>query len=590
MNILPQTATEKPLRKTKIICTLGPASQSEEILRDLLLNGMDCARMNFSHGNHEEQKERLDLFRRVRDELELNTPVMLDTRGPEIRTGNFKEKTLLEKGQTFTIRHDDIDGDQTQMSITYKNLHKDVRPSDQLLLDDGLISLRIQSITENGDIVCLVENSGEISSKKSINVPNIPIQLNFLSDKDINDIRFAIENDYDFIALSFVRSADDVISVRRILEQENASHIGIISKIENQQGVDNLDEILRESDGIMVARGDLGVEIPVQRVPIIQKKIIKECLNAHKIVITATQMLDSMIRNPRPTRAEASDVANAIFDGSTCIMLSGETASGKYPVEALCTMNDIALDTESVVHHWRRFLSAKHDNSNITEAISYATCITAMNIKADAIITVTQSGSTARSISGLHPDVPIISATTNERVHRQLQLYWGVYSFMSPLSDSTDALFELAGSIALKSGLVVEGDTAVITCGVPTGVSGTTNMLKVQTLGNILCSGVSVGSGTASAPALLVTNPYQITSEECQDKIIVTTDINDAILAFLRVAKGAILEQNKYPDQAHTASVTLGIPIIVSANGALSSIKENQEIFIDGKHGIVKPV
>lgn len=579
----------RPARKTKIVCTIGPSCDDPEILRGLLQNGMDCARMNFSHATHEEHLERLNLFRSIRDELGLNVPVLLDTKGPEIRTGEFKDKIMLKKGQTFIIRHQDVVGDAKQMSVSYKDLHKDVNPDDQLLIDDGLVGLRICDINDQNDITCIVENGGEVSSKKSINVPGIPINLPFLSEKDISDIQFAIDHDYDFIALSFVRNAADILLVRKLLEQANASHIGIISKIENQQGVDNIDEIIKESDGVMVARGDLGVEIPVERVPIIQKQIIKRCLKACKIVITATQMLDSMIRNPRPTRAEASDVANAIFDGTSCIMLSGETANGKYPIESLITMDHIALGAENDINYWKRVKEADYHNTTVMESIAYATCTTAMALGAAAIVAVTKAGGTVRSISRSHPQCPIIAATTDPHVNRQLRLYWGVYSYLASEVATTDELFDLATSTAINSGLVHEGEMVVITGGVPVGISGTTNMLKVQMLGNILCLGIGIGKNNALGPAIIVNNPYQMRAEDCKDKIIVARDIDDALLPLLRLAKGVVVERNGHPEQANIAHMTLNIPVIVSTGGAMSVVQDGMGIYIDAVSGIVKP-
>ena len=580
----------RPFRRTKIICTLGPACNDPAIMRELLINGMDCARMNFSHGSHEEHAERLQLFRSIRDELHLNTPVLLDTKGPEIRTGDFDGKVVLEKGQLFAIRHADVMGDATQMSLSYKNLHRDISLGDTILIDDGLVGMTVQEITPTGDIICCIENGGEVSSKKSINIPGVPIKLPFLSKRDIADIHFAIENDYDYIALSFVRDASDVASVRRMLEQKNATHIGLIAKIENQQGVDHIADIIKESDGVMVARGDLGVEIPVEHVPIIQKQIIKHCLRAHKIVITATQMLDSMIRNPRPTRAEASDVANAIFDGTTCTMLSGETANGKYPVESLQTMASIAVDAENNINYWKRVLEAEIGSATIMESISYATCSTAMALHASAIVAVTKAGGTVRSISRFHPQCPIICATTDVRVNRQLRLYWGVYSYLADEVATTDELFELASKTALRSGLVRDGEMVVITGGVPVGISGTTNMLKVQMLGNVLCTGIGIGTQSTNGPAILIQSAYNITAEDCKDKIIVVRDLDESMLPILRLSKGIIVERNNYPDQAHIASVTLHIPVIVSAGGALSVIQDGSGIHMDAASGIVKPV
>lgn len=577
------------MRKTKIICTLGPTCDDPAIMRGLLENGMDCARMNFSHGSHEEHKIRLQLFRTIRDELGLNTPVLLDTKGPEIRTGDFAQPVTLVAGQDFTIRNEDVIGDEKQMSVSFKELHKDVEVGHSILIDDGLVELKINQIDDNGDIHCTVVNGGAVSSKKSINVPGVHVKLPFLSQRDIDDIHFAIDNDYDFIALSFVRDASDILSVRRILEENNAAHIELISKIENRKGLDNIDEIIRETDGVMIARGDMGVEIPVEEVPLAQKLIIRKCLDSYKVVITATQMLDSMIRNPRPTRAEASDVANAIFDGTTCTMLSGETANGKYPIEALKTMASIIKDAESIVHYWKRLQATPFESSTIMEAVSHATCTTAMSLNAAAIATVTKSGSTGRSISRFHPQCPIICATVDPRVNRQLRLYWGVYPYMAREVNSTDELFDLAVETVLKSGIASEGDTVVITGGVPVGISGTTNMLKAQMLGNILCTGKGLSEGIARGQALVVTNPLSLTPESCKNKIIIVRDADDHVLPLLRQAKGMVVEYNNYEEQCAIAGKTLGIPIIALAGGAMRLVQDKDDITIDGNRGLVKP-
>lgn len=577
------------IRKTKIVCTLGPACDDAHILRGLIAGGMDCARMNFSHGSHEEHLKRLNLFRSICREMNTPLPVLLDTKGPEIRCGHFPKPVKLAEGQEYTIRHTDVPGDASQLSVSYKDLHKDVGAGHHILIDDGLVSLLVESVQPNGDIVCTVENGGQVSSKKSINVPGVPIRLPFLSKRDEADILFAIEHDYDFLALSFTRDASDVLAVRRILEQNGSEHIKLIAKIENQQGIDNLDEIIRESDGIMVARGDLGVEIPVEHVPVVQKLIIKKCLDAYKVVITATQMLDSMIRNPRPTRAEASDVANAIFDGTSCIMLSGETAGGKYPLEALHTMASIAVDSESVVHYWKRMHSTEFVDATITDAISHSTCMTAMSLNAKAIITFTKTGITACSISRFHPQCPVICATMDERVERQMRLYWGVYPYYVKEVSSTDELFELAMKTALDSGLAQDGDLVVITAGVPVGVSGTTNMIKAQMLGNILCSGRGVCPGTVSGKVCLVSPANMPSAMQCRDAVIVARDADETVLPLLRQARALVTESDGNAKNAAAAGLALGIPVIVQVGGAMRLLKHADTVTVDGGRGIVKP-
>lgn len=578
------------LRKTKIICTLGPSCDNEEVMRGLMQNGMDCARMNFSHGDHEEHLTRLNLFRKVRDKLSENIPVLLDTKGPEIRTGVFKEKVTFEAGKKVTIKYEDVEGDLKQFSITYKHLHEDLKIGDRVLIDDGLVGLRVEKILPNHDIECIVENGGDVSSKKSINLPGVETNLPFLSPTDISDIKFAVDNGYDYIALSFVRKGSDVATVRRLLDELDGSHISLISKIENQQGIDNIDDIIRESDGVMIARGDLGVEIPVESVPVVQKKLIKKCLDARKIVITATQMLDSMIRNPRPTRAESSDVANAIFDGTSCTMLSGETANGRYPIESLQTMARIAENAEHGVHYWRRMQNNAGGGSTIMEAISSATCNTAMLLNAAAIVTVTKSGGTVRSISHFHPECPIVCGTTDPLVNRQLRLYWGVHSFMVEDVHTSDELFDLAVETALKSGLAKDGDLVVITGGVPVGMSGTTNMLKAQMLGNILATGKGLGEESTTGAAIVINTAHTMHPGDCKGKIVIARDLDEDVLSLLRGCLGVVVERNNFPEQAHIASVTLGVPIIVSAGGIMRLIKDGQQIQIDAKRGIVKPL
>ena len=468
-------------RKTKIICTLGPAVDNEDMIRTLIRTGMDAARFNFSHGSHPEHLQRLNLLKSVRDSMGRPVATILDTKGPEIRIKTFGEKSIsLEAGDTFTLTTRDEVGDQSHVSVTYENLHQELKPGQEVLIDDGLVALRVEEI-QGQDIRCTVENGGALSANKSINIPGVHIQLPALTEKDVADIRFGVENDFDFIAASFVRRAADVQAVRQVLHECGGDDVKIIAKIENQEGVDNIDEILAASDGIMVARGDLGVEIPAARVPILQKKIIRKGLQAGKPVITATQMLDSMMRNPRPTRAEVSDVANAVFDGTSCVMLSGETAGGKYPVEALSAMVEIVEEAEHSIHYWRQFSKQRViPASNINDAITHTCCLTAMDLDAKAILAATNSGRTARMICRFRPACPVAALTMHEKVRRQLSISWGVIPFLTGEVTSTDRIFSLSAEVALKEGLVNIGDTVVITAGVPLGKSGSTNLLKAQ--------------------------------------------------------------------------------------------------------------
>lgn len=476
------------MRKTKIICTLGPASDDPNIIKALICHGMNAARFNFSHGTHEEQLARLNMFTAVRDSIGCPVATILDTKGPEIRICSFQSKSIeLQTGDTFTLTTEEVMGNQSRVSVTYANLHEEINIGQQILIDDGLVGIQLEKI-QGKNIVCSVTNGGTLSSNKSINIPGVHIQLPSLTEKDIADIRFGIENDFDFIAASFIRKASDVKAIRDILNTYGGEKIRIIAKIENQEGVDNLDEIIAAADGIMVARGDLGVEVPAAQVPILQKHMIHKCLLAGKLVITATQMLDSMIRNPRPTRAEVSDVANAVFDGTSCVMLSGETASGKYPLEALTAMDSIVTETENSMDFWGLMKQCLDPAQNfafdINDAITHSCCLTARDLKAVAILTTTNSGHTARMISRFRPACPIAALTMHEKVRRQLAANWGVIPFLTGEVTSTDRIFSLCSEVALKEGIAQYGDTIVITAGVPLGQSVSTNLIKAHLICN----------------------------------------------------------------------------------------------------------
>jgi pyruvate kinase len=473
------------MRKTKIVCTIGPSSESLENTKKLIMAGMNVARLNFSHGDFEEHGRRIKNIREASRELNKTVAILLDTKGPEIRTGKLAVEPIeLVQDEYITLTTEEILGDKDRISITYKDLPSDVQPGSTILIDDGLIGLTVVEV-EGTEIKCRIVNGGTIKSKKGVNVPGVAISLPGITEKDANDIVFGIEQGIDFIAASFVRKASDVKEIRELLAKHNAEHIQIISKIENQQGVDNLDEILEASDGLMVARGDLGVEIPAEEVPLVQKRMIEKCNVAGKPVITATQMLDSMQRNPRPTRAEASDVANAIFDGTDAIMLSGETAAGKYPVESVLTMSRIAEKAESALNYREIFLKQRiAQETTITEAISQSVAISALDLNAKAIISSTESGHTARMVSKYRPEAPIIAVTTQERTLRRLALTWGVTPVPGKTATSTDEMFENSLKGGLQSGLVKPGDLVVITAGVPLGQSGSTNLVKVSQIPN----------------------------------------------------------------------------------------------------------
>lgn len=471
------------MRKTKIICTMGPATESMEVLEALADAGMNVARFNFSHGDHAEQERRMNALKTVREKKSLPIAILLDTKGPEIRVKDFKEgRVELKRGQQFTLTTSDILGDENRVAITCDELYKDVSVGTIVLLDDGLISMQVVAI-EGTDIICEVHNDGVVSNHKGINIPGVHLSLPYMSEKDRDDILFGIDMDVDLIAASFVRTKEDVLEIRRLLEENGGRGISIISKIENDEGVKNIDEIIEVSDGIMIARGDMGVEIPMEEVPVIQKMIIKKVYAAGKQVITATQMLDSMMKNPRPTRAEVTDVANAVYDGTSAIMLSGETAAGAYPVESLETMVRIAERTERDIDYRKRFFTLERDaNPDITDAICHATCTTALDLGARAILTVTKSGYAARMISRYRPQSDIIACTMSGRVARQLNLSWGIQPIVIEERNHVLDLFNHAVECSKMHGCVKEGDTVVITSGVPLGCSGTTNMIKVATV------------------------------------------------------------------------------------------------------------
>ncbi|MEI6603298.1 MAG: pyruvate kinase [Clostridia bacterium] len=472
------------MKKTKIICTVGPATDAPEVLEELMRNGMNVARLNFSHGEYAEHQSRIDQIKALRERLQIPIAILLDTKGPEIRIRDFEAgKVELVEGQEFTLTTDDVMGNSSHVSVSVKTLHEELKPGMRVLISDGLIELIVKSV-EGHDILCTVMNDGELGNRKSINIPNVHINMPYVSKKDRDDLLFGIKNDIDFVAASFMRSKHDALKIREILDDNGGKDIHIIAKIENSKGIENVDEILKVCDGLMIARGDMGVEVPIEDLPSIQKKLIKKCFSAGKISITATQMLDSMIRNPRPTRAEATDVANAIYDGTSAIMLSGETAIGDYPVEALEMMVRIAEKTEDNIHYRTRFHAStvKMENT-ITNAIGHATCMTAFDLDVTAILTVSSSGHTARTISKFRPDKPIVCATLIEKTRLQLALSWGVYPIKSELKNTTDELFRHAVNRALEEGFVVCGDIVAITAGAPMGVSGTTNILKVHIVG-----------------------------------------------------------------------------------------------------------
>jgi len=471
-------------KKTKIVCTLGPATDDDAVLRDMIAAGMDVARINFSHGEYAEHDRRIKQLMRIRGESNAPIALMLDTKGPEIRLKTFKTgSAAIEVGQKFTLTTEDVEGDEKHVSVTYPELLTIAKKGMSIMIDDGNVEMKVDRI-EGKNVVCTVINGTLLKNNKSINLPGVNLPMPYISKRDLADIKFGIEHGFDFIAASFVRTADDVRDLRRVLKRNKGDKIKIIAKIENRQGVDNIDEILRVSDGIMVARGDMGVEIPFEELPYIQKLLIRKTFGAGRMVITATQMLESMIDHPRPTRAEMTDIANAVYDGTSAVMLSGETAVGAFPAQAVSTMSRIISYTESNIDYVQHFgIHISAIEKNVTNAISHAACTTALDIQAIAIVTVTESGETARMISKFRPPCPIIGCATDEQTRRQLNLSWGVTPLLSEKMTNTDDLFANAVKHALKSGIVKKGDLVVLTAGVPVGVSGTTNIIKVATAG-----------------------------------------------------------------------------------------------------------
>ena len=578
------------MRKTKIICTLGPSTDKEGVLRDLIANGMNVARFNFSHGSHEEHLGRLEKLKALREELGKPVAALLDTKGPEIRLKDFKNGVEnLVAGQTFTLTTRDVEGTNEICSITYKDLPMDVEPNGTIMLDDGLIKLQIQTVNDT-DIVCTVLNNGKIKNKKGVNVPGVHLSMPYMSQRDKDDIIFGIQQGYDFIAASFVRTAQDVYDIRNLLNQYD-SNIRIIAKIENREGVNNIDSILAAADAVMVARGDLGVEIDFTELPGIQKTIIDRSFSFGKPIVTATQMLDSMIVNPRPTRAEISDVANAIYDGTSAIMLSGETAAGAYPVEALKTMSAIAERTEQENHARFVPLTENTGKISVSDATAHAACLTAKDVNAAAIVTVSESGNTARLLSKYRPKQPIIACVMDEQVQRQLSLSWGITSLLMGPAHSTDELIEMSTALAEKNGYLHNGELAVVTAGVPVGVSGTTNMIKIHMVGNCLATGVGVGpenNDVASGKACVCRTMDEVRAKFKPGMVLVVPSTSNEMLSFVRDAAALVVEEPGLNSHAAIAGKALLKPTVVGAAGATSHIRDGLMVAVDCAHGSVQ--
>ncbi|THE14739.1 pyruvate kinase [Bacillus timonensis] len=578
------------MRKTKIVCTIGPASESIEKLVALANAGMNVARLNFSHGDFEEHGARIKNIREASKITGKNIAILLDTKGPEIRTNTMENGAIeLVEGSNITISMEEVVGTPEKFSITYPGLIDDVHPGSRILLDDGLIGLEVVEVShQNREILTKVLNSGTLKNKKGVNVPGVSVNLPGITEKDAKDIVFGVQQDVDYIAASFVRRASDVLEIRELLEENNGKNIQIIPKIENQEGVDNIDEILEVSDGLMVARGDLGVEIPAEEVPLVQKDLIKKCNAAGKPVITATQMLDSMQRNPRPTRAEASDVANAIFDGTDAIMLSGETAAGSYPVEAVQTMHNIASRAEEALVH-REILSqrSKISGTTITDAIGQSVAHTALNLDVSAIVTPTESGHTARMISKYRPKAPIIAVTASESTTRKLSLVWGVYPQTGNVAKSTDEMLDNSVDVALGTGIIKPGDLVVITAGVPVGERGTTNIMKIHVVGNTVANGQGIGRKTAFGKVVVAHNSEEAAVKMYDGAILVTPATDRDMVKYVEQASALITEEGGLTSHAAVVGLSIGIPVIVGVEKATTLLKDGQDITVDSARGVI---
>lgn len=577
------------MKKTKIVCTIGPASESAEILEQLIEAGMNVARLNFSHGDHDEHLVRIKRIREISKKLGKPIGIMLDTKGPEIRTHKMADGIVnIAKGDSIRISMKEVLGTKEMFSVSYDNLINDVQVGMQILLDDGLVELQVKELdTDNQEIVTTALNSGVLKNNKGVNVPGASLNLPGLTEKDRSDIIFGLENGVNFIAASFVRRTSDVLEIKEILEENDALQVQIIPKIENQEGVDNLDEIISVSDGLMVARGDLGVEIPVEEVPIVQKQMINKCRAAGKPVITATQMLDSMQDNPRPTRAEASDVANAIFDGTDAIMLSGETAAGDYPVESVQTMSNIAIRTEMSLLDQDAYALRAFDQTDTTEAIGQAVGHTAKNLNIGTIVAATESGFTARMISKYRPKADIVAMTFSEETALNLTLKWGVQSFVAEKPETTDDMFNSAARFVVEKEFAKEGDLIIITAGVPVGESGTTNLMKIQMIGSKLVQGQGVGNDTVIGRAVVADTASEAVAGMVEDSILVVKTTDKDYLPAIENASAIVVEQGGLTSHAAVVGIAMGIPVIVAAESATELIEDGELITVDSRRGIV---
>lgn len=578
------------MRRTKIICTIGPASESEETLEKLMRAGMNIARLNFSHGDHEEHLNRIKRIRKVSKKLEKHIGILLDTKGPEIRTHNMKDGVVhLVKNQKLAVHMNEVLGDSEKISISYNGLIHDVKVGDEILIDDGIITLKIDELDYDNEVIhTTVLNEGEVKNKKGVNVPQVKVNLPSMTEKDESDILFGIENEVDFIAPSFIRKKDDVLKIRELLEGNNGSYIKIIPKIENQEGIDNIDEILLVSDGLMVARGDLGVEIPTEAVPLAQKELIKKCNFAGKPVITATQMLDSMQHNPRCTRAEASDVANAIYDGSDVVMLSGETAAGEYPVEAVTTMANIATSSEAA-QDYKKLLSdrTKVQDTTVTTAIGVSAAHTALNLNCRAIVAATESGHTAKMISKYRPQCDIIAVTPYDYVARQLELVWGVQPIVAPKLSNTDEVLNGSVQSVVEKGYANEGDLIIITAGVPTGQAGTTNLMKLHVVGDSLITAQGIGKLTGYGEVVMAKSYDELAKIDTTGKIVLLEKVDGIMTPHLVKAAGLITVEGGLTSPGAIVGLNLELPTIVGATDAFDILKPGMKVTVDSEQHVV---
>ncbi len=578
------------MKKTKIVSTLGPASSDLDTIVKLIEAGANVFRFNFSHGDHEEHLGRMNLVRQAEKVTGKMVGIMLDTKGAEIRTTVQKEGKLhFNIGDEVRISMDaSIEGTKEKIAVTYPGLYDDVHEGGHVLFDDGLIDMQIEKKDEaTKELVCKVLNEGTLGSRKGVNAPGVSINLPGITEKDSDDIRFGLDNEINFIAASFVRKPQDVLDIRELLEEKHMEHVQIFPKIESQEGIDNFDEIIKVSDGLMIARGDMGVEIPAENVPLVQKSLIKKCNALGKPVITATQMLDSMQENPRPTRAEASDVANAVFDGTDATMLSGESANGDYPVEAVATMARIDVKAENALRQHREFSLNRFDKTDVTEAIGRAVAEAANNLNIKVIVAATKSGHTARMISKYRPDADILAVTFDDRTRRGLAINWGVYPVMAEAPASTDEMFALATEEAKKAGFAKEGDLILITAGVPVGERGTTNVMKIQLIGSKLVEGQGVGSRSVVANAVVAKTAEEAIANAKDGMVLVVPTTDKEFMPAIEKASALVVEDGGLTSHAAVVGIAKDLPVIVGAKGATSAVKDGEVVTVDSRRGIV---